>query len=207
MGVSHKTQAVLQFLVPSALLYIGVAAFLINQKWPSWVDLQENSLGFALVGLAAMLVQDLFPKPLKEFLVFWKISNRLPGYRAFSEVAQSDAGIEESKIANFQELSASGGHTQQTAFYCLYDGFRNHPSVSHHSQRYIAWRDLTSFLALLSVVSLPVAGTFDHPRAIVAGLVLTGSSLLILLMTSLAARNAAMSLTKQVLILHSLKGA
>ena len=207
MGISHKTQAVLQFLVPSALLYIGVAAFLINEKWPSWVDLKENSLGFALVGLAAMLVQDLLPKPLKEFLVFWKISDRLPGHRAFSEVVRNDAGIEESKIANFQELSNSGGHTQQTAFYGLYDEIRDHPSVSHHSQRYIAWRDLTSFVALLSVVSLPVAATFDHPRAVTVGLILMGATLVIYVTTSLAARTSAMSLTKQVLLLHSLKGA
>ena len=87
MQISHKTQAALQFIAPTAMIYMAFGAFLLNGHWPGWAEIKENSLAFAIIGIAAMLVQDLIPKPFKEFLVFWRKSERLPGHRAFSDIA------------------------------------------------------------------------------------------------------------------------
>jgi hypothetical protein len=207
MNISHKTQAVIQFIIPTAIIYTLFGVYLINKNFPSWIQFKDNSIAFAIVCLASMLFQDLIPKSLKEILVFWKFSDRLPGHHAFSEIAANDSEIDEKNINDFEELRLSDGRTQQITFYRLYDQLRDISSVSHYSQRYIGWRDLTSFLAVLSLISLPVALTFNQPTAMTAGLTLTATTSILYLMTSFAARGSATALTKLVLQLHSNRNA
>jgi hypothetical protein len=203
--ISHKTQAALQFLAPTAVIYVAFGAFLLNGHWPGWAEFKENSLAFAIVGIAAMLVQDLIPKPFKEFLVFWRRSERLPGHRAFSSIAIDNPNIDHSSISDIERLKNCTAEEQQRAFYQRYNSIREHPSVSHVSQRYIAWRDTSTLLFLLCCVSFPVIATFKHDRVLPVGLILCGVSAFFFLLTVFAARNSAKSLTIQVLSLQTPK--
>lgn len=203
MQISHKTQAALQFLVPTAVIYVAFGAFLLNGHWPGWAEFKDSSLAFALTGVAAMLVQDLVPKPLKEFLVFWRVKERLPGHRAFSQTAFNHAAIDVTSISDIENLKSCSAEEQQIAFYKIYDSVRDHSSVSHLSQRYVAWRDTTALLFLLFCLSFPVLATFNHPQSLKVGLILTGISAICMILTALAARNSANSLTIQVLSIPS----
>lgn len=203
MQISHKTQAALQFIVPTAMIYMAFGAFLLNGHWPGWAEIKENSLAFAIIGIAAMLVQDLIPKPFKEFLVFWRKSERLPGHRAFSDIAFNSPNVDSALIADIERLRNCNAEEQQRAFYQRYNAVRDHSSVSHLSQRYIAWRDTSALLFLLSCVSLPVLASIDHSRAFSVGLILTATSAVFYLFTAFAAQNSAKSLTIQVLSLRT----
>ena len=201
MKISHKTQAALQFLVPVAVIYLAFGVFLLSGHWPSWALLKENSSTLVTTGLAAMLIQDLVPKQLKEVLVFWRRHERLPGHRAFSEIAFSSPNIDTDSIVDIELLRSLDAEKQQWEFYKHYSAVRENPAVSHLSQRYIAWRDTAALLFLLCCVSIPLIATIDESKALSAGLILSGISAFFFLLTVLAARNSAYSLVIQVLSL------
>ena len=199
MEISHKTQAALQFLVPSAILYTLFGAYLLNGGWPTLSVIEEKSASFAFMGIAAMLVQDLIPKSIKECLVFWRFHERMPGYRAFSSKSLSNPQIDAKHIPNIADLSNASADIQQREFYKLYKSVADVRAVAHFSQRYIAWRDLSALLVILGIVSIPVLLTFDTNRALPVGLILSGAAFVSYLMTSFAARNVANGLVIQVL--------
>lgn len=201
MEISHKTQAALQFLAPSAILYTLFGAYLWNGSWPTLSVMQEKSASFAFMGIAAMLVQDLIPKPIKECLVFWRLKDRMPGHRAFNRKALFNPQIDAQRIPNIGELTGAPADLQQREFYKLYKSVAEVRSVAHFSQRYIAWRDLSALLVILGIVSIPVLYTFDSSRSLPVGLVLSGSAFIVYLLTAFAARNVANGLVVHVLSL------
>lgn len=203
--ISHKTQAALQFLLPTTVIYIAFGAFLINGNWPGWADLKENSPAFAITGIVAMLVQDLIPKPFKEFLVFWRKTDRLPGHRAFSEIVFDNPNIDVASVSNIERLKNCNAQEQQREFYQRYNRVRDHPSVSHLSQRYIAWRDTSALLFMLFCISIPVIAAIDRSRVFSVGVILCSMSALFCVLTGLAARNSATTLTVRVLSLEPSK--
>jgi hypothetical protein len=206
LEISHKTQAAAQFLAPAAILYTFFGAYLLNDGWPKISVLEESSASFALVGLAAMLVQDFVPKPAKECIVFWRITNRMPGHRAFTEKFLRNQKIDAEKIPNIENLSASSAHVQQREFYKLYRSVSDDRSVAHYSQRYIAWRDLSALLIILGIVSIPVLYTFSSTAGLKVGTILAAVAFSVFLLTSLAARNSANELIILVLSLIGQKG-
>jgi hypothetical protein len=201
--MSHKTQAAIQFLAPTAMIYFAVAVFLIDDRWPSWAVVKENSLAFVGIGLAAMLVQDLIPKAAKEVLVFWRLHERLPGHRAFSEIAFQGSNIDRNEIPDFESLRDSESEKQQIEFYKMYRNVGNDSAVSHISQRYIAWRDTTVLLFLLSLITVPVVYTIDQSKIVHVGLTLSAVSLACAILTAIAAQNSAVALVIQVLSLRT----
>lgn len=200
MEISYKTQAAIQFLAPTAILYTLYGAYLINQDWPSLSLIEKNSAGLAVMAIAAMLAQDLVPKPIKEWIVFWRIKERLPGHRAFTSRFMKNPEIDKDHIDNFEELSIASAETQQRHFLRLYKKVSEKKSITHYSQRYIAWRDLSSLLLILIFVTIPVLSSFESNRAVEAGVTLTGTALAALCLTIIAARNSANALVTQVLM-------
>lgn len=205
MQISHKTQAAIQFLAPAAVIYALLGLYLLRGTLPSLAALGDKSLVLVFVGLAAMLVQDIVPKPIKEFLVFWRRTDRMPGHRAFSNKTLSHQQIQSANISNIADLVRLGPVEQQNAFYKMYDKLSKEDSIQHLSQRYIAWRDLTSLMAVFAIVSLPVLSIFSSKGASAVGLILAGTSGLACMACSLAARNVANGLVIQVLSLTSLR--
>jgi hypothetical protein len=201
MEMSHKTQAAVQFLLPASLVYTIFGAYLLNQDLPTLFSIQANSMGFAAMGIAAMLVQDIVPKQVKEVIVFWRFKYRLPGHRAFTSKFLENRSIDVAKIQNIDAICESSSDVQQREFYKLYKTVSELKSVSHYSQRYIAWRDLSSLLLILGLVSFPVLCTLEYRRAMEAGVVLSCAAFIALLFTSLAARNCANELVVLVLSL------
>lgn len=201
MEISHKTQAAIQFLAPSAIIYVLFGAYLLNNGWPSLSLIEKNSASVAVVGIAAMLAQDLVPKPVKEALVFWRAKNRLPGHKAFTPKFMRDPRIDIENIPNLENLSVASGNVQQREFYRLYKSVADVRSVAHYSQRYIAWRDLSALLMILGFVSVPVLYSVNSERGLIAGITLAATALLSFLFTSFAARNTANELVIQVLLL------
>jgi hypothetical protein len=201
MEFSHKTQAALQFLVPTAIGYVLIGGYFLDGQWPSISVLEEKSSGLVIMGISAMLVQDLIPKPIKEFLIFLRLKHRLPGHRAFTELYVGDPKVTRERIPDIKFLIKQPPEIQQREFYRLYREVADVRSVSHYSQRYIAWRDLSTLLIVLSIVSVPVLYSVDYERAIPAGIALSIVTLIAYTLTSYAARNVAADLVVQVLTL------
>lgn len=200
MPISHKGQVVIQFLVPVAIGYLALAYFMVRGSAPTFETLWNNTGIAALLAVAAMLVQDLIPKPLKEFLVFFRVRNRLLGHRAFSGYASSDARIDATKIENFVELSHLSPADQNKTWYRMYLEFSEQPSIQHYSVRYLGWRDTATFAVVLAIVSLPAALSVQFDGKIRLGLALAATSFALYLLSVAAARSSSRELLIAVII-------
>lgn len=200
MQFSHKTQAVIQFIVPTAVTYFFAAIFLLNGSIPTLSNWGDASSRLALLSLVGVLFQDVIPKDLKETLVFWKLRNRLPGHTAFSDIRPRKLWPGKKTPPEWDRLRNASPSEQQSFFYGLYKSASADSSVSHYSQRYIAWRELSAFLIFLAAVTLPVFLTISNKRSIPSALILTGSCFIFYLLSVIAARSSARSVVRQTLI-------
>lgn len=200
MQMSHKGQVVIQFLVPVSVGYLALAFLLVRGSAPSITAVWDNAGALALLTVAAMLVQDLIPKPLKEFLVFFRAHDRLPGHRAFSELAIADPRIDPSNIENFDQLSALTPSAQNKTWYINYLKFADQEGIRHYSIRYIGWRDTAIFSAVLATVTFPAIATIQFDRTIGIASALTAASFVLYALSVAAARAAARELLISVLV-------
>lgn len=153
MFKSLKSQIVVQTLTPYVLAVSIACLWLTGGSVQQLADDLGKllALGFLAVGIG--LLQDLIPKPFKEWLVFWRATNRLPGYRAFNEDRRFSSVISREEVVSIKERSALGSKYQDRVFYSLYDKYRDKGNVAHYSYRYLQWREL----ATTSLVSQIIA--------------------------------------------------
>lgn len=202
---SWKNQIALKTLVPFAAAYLVLCVYRANdsslevltQQWQSIVAVGALSFAFALF-------QDLFPKSWKESLVFWRIQERLPGYRAFNKNRRKSSSLRWDEIFEVESRSKLEARDQDRLFYRLYDRFREKGPVSNSSYRYLQWREL-SFLSFVCAITVLVyfttkRGFFDQLtfELTIYGLMSTGLSII-------ASRRSANDLVDQVLLAEYLE--
>lgn len=200
MAVSQKSQVVVQFLVPVAVGYLLVCVFLLKGALPTTGQMWDHAAAAGIVAVAATLVQDLVPKPVKEVLIFWRLRNRLPGHRCFSGKSLADRRISPDKIPDVADLTALSPADQNNAWYAQYRQVSEQPAVSHYSFRYLAWRDTATLLALLTVISLPLMLSFESAGAWTRAAILTGGCASLCILSITAARLASRELIVSVLM-------
>ena len=96
-----KTKIVAMFLVPAVTVYAMAAGYLYRGFGAAFLDLEALKTAAIMAGLCA-LAQDILPRSFKEFLVFYRIRDRLPGCRAFS--GKSNDRFDLSRITNIRSL-------------------------------------------------------------------------------------------------------
>lgn len=150
-----------------------------------------------------LLLTSIISSELKSILVYWRLSNTLPGYRAFSVYAVNDPRIDLDALRNNVGTFPEKAKDQNTTWYKLYKNVENDVTVSQAHLHYLLFRDLASIsllLAPISAVLLYIVG---------ASLVSSGVALLILiaqyLANAVAARHNGISLVTNVLALHAIK--
>jgi len=199
MAISHKARVVAQYLVPIAILYTGVGFFLFKGKIPTLGAMLPYIGGMSGLVVVMTLAQDLVPKSFKEFIVFWRFSDRLPGHRAFTEKFSDQSRYDRQKISNWADLEGMSPSSQQQTFYKVYRRHEKDARISHNSFRYLAWRDSASSLFLLAFVTVPALGSFSTYGTQGPASRLAFFALIASLICSIAARQAANELVYQVL--------
>lgn len=189
-----KNKAALQYLLPLLLIYAGAIAALASDELPTIESLIGAALPASAMLAVCHLLQDAIPKAFKETLIFWRISDRLPGHRSFTDHCKGDPRIPADFIARTLEAVRQEATTQNAKWYGLYLTVAKHPQVEHENLRYLAWRDATSTLLLLAVgtLALPLLNvvSWRHAGWVAAACIGLGA------VTLLAARNAAYSLVR-----------
>jgi hypothetical protein len=195
--LSMKARVVAQYLVPLITAYSVLIAWLSDGRMPTLDAAVQRALPAAGLFILCQLLQDVVPKSAKEVLVFWRLTDRLPGHRAFSSVARSDTRISLASLAAVTGEADLDGPAQNALWYQKYKTVSSEASVAHESFRYLAWRDVTTTLALLA----PVSAAFGAVQWLSWGDVMIAAAACLLagLLTALAARNAAHSLVRNVL--------
>jgi len=105
-------------------------------------------------GILIIVLEGLFKNSAKEFLVFWKFKNRLPGYRAFSHIGPSDPRIDMERIKLlFPHGVPVDPKEQNNEWFRLYRQYQDKLQVFHSHKTFLLARDLTS----LTVIFIPLA--------------------------------------------------
>lgn len=204
MGLTHKARAVVQYIIPTAAIYMSLSSFIILGKIPDDKEIISKLGGIAVAALAATLIQDIIPKPFKEILVFWRLRDRLPGHRAFSGAFSKNSRIDFKKIKNLSEISSLLPGDQQRIFYRIYKNHSKDVRVEHYSCRYICWRDTASVIFMLTMIIFPTVIWLFGFSFLRQSIEITTISAVAFLMTSIAARQMAIELVYQVLVIETI---
>jgi hypothetical protein len=99
MPDSLKSGISAKYLAPIATVYAAVAGLLNIDRITQIQTVLEHAGMAGIAGFAMLVLQEFFPRPMKEALVFWRLRDRLPGCRAFSEIAPADARVDPTDLA------------------------------------------------------------------------------------------------------------
>jgi len=152
-----------------------------------------------LAVIFSIVLEGLLSNPIKEFLVFWRIRNRLPGHRAFSVIGPKDARVNMEKVnALFSNGLPSDPKLQNNEWYDLYNKYGDERRVFYSHKAFLLTRDLTALTATvipLSFIGHLIAGSQWN---------MVGNHFLILLailvLISISARNYGNRFVANVLI-------
>jgi hypothetical protein len=200
----QKAQIVGQYILPAAVGYIILGVFLGTGALPTSEGILQKIGGLAAMTLLATLAQDLLPKPLKEAFVFTRLIHRLPGHRAFTRAFEAEDRYDVNRIPGYRSLKSLAPKHQQREFYRIYRKHSDDVRVKHYSHRYLAWRDTSAALLLLSIVTIPVLDWIYGAMPPEQGYKLAGLTLLGALLCAMAARLSANELVRQVLTAEAL---
>ena len=116
----------------------------------------KNPQGFIPLTAAILIIvmEGIFKNTIKEFLVFWKFKNRLPGHRAFSYIGPSDPRIDMERVKQlFPQGLPVDPKEQNNKWFRLYRQYQDELQVFHSHKAFLLTRDLTS----LTVVFIPLS--------------------------------------------------
>lgn len=199
MFTSQKSQIVVQTLTPFAVAYAIVCLLLLGKKFSEIAADWENIFAVAFFSVALALLQDLIPRAFKEWLVFWRIRNRLPGHRAFCSSRKWSSVISREEVLDIEIREGLTGRFQDRLFYQLYDRYRDNGSVKHYAFRFLQWRELASFAFISGVVGYIVIGDAEGFFSIDAWKA-AGVAAGVTALSIAAARNSSWALIDRVLL-------
>ncbi|MCX4163580.1 MULTISPECIES: hypothetical protein [Paraburkholderia] len=139
----------------------------------------------------------------KAVLVFWRIHNPMPGSRAFSMHALTDARIDVDSLRKNVGAFPSDERDQNSMWYRLYKQVENDSSVLESHQKYLMFRDVAAMSLLL--VPLVALGLFlfgNTTSAVGWSVVVFAAQYLVAV---LAARNSGIRFVQNVLCIHAAK--
>ena len=196
-----------KWLIGYLLLQIIIFALFAGFISPTFSDVNlllsklKDPQGFLplLAVIFSIVLEGLLSNPIKEFLVFWRVRNRLPGHRAFTKVGPPDSRIDMERVRKlFPDGLPSDPKLQNNEWYDLYKKYGDERRVFYSHKAFLLTRDLTALAATvipLSFIGHLIAGSQWN---------MVGNHFLILLailvLISISARNYGNRFVANVLI-------
>ena len=197
MADSLKKGIGTRYLLPIVMVY-AAAAGLLGSAGVASIQAALKHLGVAgVAGVALLVLQDLVPRAVKEVVVFWRLRNRAPGCRAFSDIAPRDQRVDATDLAVLLPASPMTPTEQNALWYRWLKSVEADPGITDNHHRFLALRDSAVLLLLLAIVS---PALLLLPGVVGRGpLYLTASCAVAYLLTALAARNSGVRLVGNVI--------
>lgn len=162
--------------------------------------------GFISLTAAILIIglEGIFKNGIKEFLVFWRLKDRLPGHRAFTQIGPRDPRIDMARVERLlpHEIP-SDPKTQSREWFRLYRLFQDELQVFHSHKAFLLTRDLASLTALF--IPLMIFGHFilgSRPVMLVYHLLVL---ITLFIVMSLSAKNYGERFVANVLVEASIK--
>ena len=191
-----KTGINTKYLAPIVVAY-AAAAGLLGIDRVAQVETLLQHAGFAgIAGIVMLVLQELFPRSVKEVLVFWRLRDRVPGCRAFTGIAPKDPRVDPTDLAVLLPSTLMTPTEQNALWYKWLKATESDPAIADNHRRFLILRDSAVLLALLTLAT-PVLLLWpaSEPARI---LMLGGGVLLTYVVVALSARNAAVRLVGNV---------
>jgi hypothetical protein len=192
----------IKWLVMLAVLDAAVVFLFIA---PELVDASKLAILRAsaspLLPVVVLLLTGLLSHEAKARLVYWRVSNPLPGSESFTKYAPADARIDMKALAkNVGALPTDPGE-QNAQWYKLYRVVSNDPAVVDAHKLYLMYRDMAS-MSLLLIPLLPSA--LWHAGAPPASRWIAGGTFALqYLVCAIGARHSGTRFVCNVLAIHS----
>jgi len=201
-----------KWLIGYLLFHIVIFALFSSLIHFSLIDADQlisklkNPQGFIPLTVAILIIvlEGIFKNSVKEFLVFWRFKNRLPGHRAFSHISPSDPRIDMERVKQRFPHGIPVDPTEQNSeWFRLYRQYQDELQVFHSHKAFLLTRDLSS----LTVVFIPLAilGHFllgSKPQMLVYHLLIL---VVLFVLISLSARHYGERFVANVLVETSIK--
>lgn len=177
-----------KYQLPILAAYVGGATFFGVHDASLFDAFLKHGAVAGLAGIFLLVLQEVFPRAVKEALVFWRIRDRIPGCRAFSVLAPREARIDQAKLATLVPTSPMSPADENALWYRWLKEFEDNVVVAESHRRYLSLRESAVLLASLTVVS-PLLG-FVPPHSWPGALALCALAVGGYVVTAYAARNA-----------------
>lgn len=197
MADSLKSGISAKYLVPIVAAYVAGAGLLGLDRITQIQTMLEHAGMAGIAGVAMLVLQEVFPRPMKEALVFWRFRDRLPGCRAFSEIAPADARIDPTDLAVLIPTTPMNATQQNALWYRWLKATESDPAIADNHRRFLILRDCAILLALLALVT-PVLLVWTHGTSRHT-LLLSGGLFVAYLIVATSARHAAIRLVGNVI--------
>jgi hypothetical protein len=204
MADALKKGIAAKFLLPLVGAYIGVAAALSLSAPADLTARLAPFVGAAgVMGLMALVAEEVVPRSFKEVVVFWRRTHRLPGYRAFSKIALADGRVDPGVLKSLLPAAALTPEQENQTWYKWLKETENDPGISQNHRNFLVLRDAAVLAAGMTVFS-PLLLTLDADawRRVLA---LTFAVGILYLVLMASARNSACRLVGNVIALKTAK--
>jgi hypothetical protein len=161
---SLKAENLKYYLAPAFAFDAAVLYVLLTGG--AWTDLAKDNPVSALLATAtvsgvlpaaAIVLSHIVPPRLKAALVYWRFSNALPGFRAFSVFVKSDPRIDGERLWAKLGQFPTDAAEQNKVWYGMYRRHKSDIIVVESHQRYLFFRDFASASVLMLAGVLAVA--------------------------------------------------
>lgn len=108
--------------------------------------------GASIAPVAVLLLTSLLPSEAKAVLVYWKLSDVLPGHRAFSVYAHEDPRIDVERVRAVVGAFPDSPREQNTLWYRLFKKVEGNVEIAQAHRHFLLFRDLAALSLLLAAV-------------------------------------------------------
>lgn len=155
----------------------------------------------AVLPIVVLLLIGLLSHEAKARLVYWKITDPLPGSAAFTKYAPADARIDMKALAKNVGLLPVESREQNAKWYKLYRQVNGDAAVVHTHQLYLMYRDMAA-MSLFLIPLLPTALWYAGASFVSSGIV-GGALVLQYIASAIGARHSGTRLVCNVLAIHA----
>jgi len=184
-----------------ALCFIAIPDFPAPNELKDFAWLRV--LGAGVAPVVVLVLTSLISSDAKAVLVFWRLTEVLPGHRAFSVYAPKDARINLDALRKNVGAFPENTREQNAMWYKLYKKVDSDLPVAQAHRHYLLFRDLAAVSLLLAPISALLL-YFSGASLATSGLALT-FLVAQYAATAVAARNNGVRFVTNVLALHAVK--
>jgi hypothetical protein len=197
-----KKDIALKYLVPMVVAFAGLATALgLDTPFGVGTLGLHTAAAAGVAGLAALVLEEMLPRPVKECIVFWRRTERAPGFRAFSVIGPKDPRIDQTILASLLPAAPMTPRQQNSLWYAWLKETESDAGVAQNHRNSLILRDATALAALLLV--LPPSWGLLAPSAWPSALLLEVVCLLSYALLMISARHSAERLVGNVIALKA----